>query len=921
MSLSAGTILGPYTIIAPIGAGGMGEVYRARDARIGRDVAIKVLPDSISQDPERLKRFEQEAKSAGMLNHPNLLTIFDVGGSGDAPYMVSELLEGETLRDRLDKGAIPYRKVVDYGLQIAHGLAAAHEKGLVHRDLKPENVFITEEGRVKILDFGLAKLSPQMAPQNPGMTEPGMVLGTVGYMSPEQVRGEPLDQRSDIFSFGAILYEMLAGGRAFRRDSSIETLSAILREEPVDLVEINANVSPALERVVRRCLEKSKQQRFQSARDLAFHLESLPTVTSGQSQPSPPPAPVPFSRGETPPSIGGSRDAATALLKTPPGQPSLRQPAMRNPSMATPASSVTSAAPRPVPQKTSATQRTVIPQKPVRKTSSPALALVAAVLFTIAGLAGGYFASNYFQHSSVATYQRLTFRRGEIYAARFAPDGDTIVYTASWENHPAELFLMRRQSPESRPFGLVGADIASISKNGDMALLLKKERLSGQGTLAQAPLVGGTPRQLMENVLFADWGPDGQSLAVVHQVGRNYRIEYPIGKVLYETGHPLQGLRVSRDGRIAFIELDRGEFNIVMIEKGDMELLARGWSHGINGLAWSPNGKEVWFTGSDSGSSPLSLFAVSPGGKPRLMSRMAGSLRLQDLTPDGRLLVTHNSWRSALMCLTPGDTAERDLSWFDWSIATDISRDGKTILFSETREGGGEKNSVYLRSIDGSAAVRLGDGYSDSLSPDGKWALCHRGRTKLVLLPTGTGEARELASLDSVEQGAMFFPDGHNILLAGARKSQDYALYVENIDSGAIRPISPEGIWSSGSRQYAISPDGRLVAGMNKERRIVLYHFDGSAATVIQGVQEEEVPISFNADGTSLYVYKASEVPAKAYKVDLATGGRELWKEFAPLDPAGVYRISPILMTPDASTYVYNSLRSLSDLYTVEGLK
>lgn len=905
MPLKPGTILGPYTITAPIGAGGMGEVYRASDARIGRDVAIKVLPRSMMRDPEFLRRFEQEARSAGMLNHPNLLTIFDVSDAAGLPYIVSELLEGETLRDRLDRGSIPHRKVADYGLQLAQGLAAAHEKDLVHRDLKPENIFITNEGRVKILDFGLAKVSAQAIPAaSGGLTEPGMVLGTVGYMSPEQVRGEPLDPRSDIFTLGAILYEMLSGGRAFKRESSIETLSAILREDPIDLIEINANVPPALERVVRRCLEKNKSQRFQSSRDLAFHLESLPAVTgSPGASKALTSAPNPFSREMPATGLSSIRDAATALLKTPSH------------------SGLSSMPPRPVPQRISPTSRVPIPQRPVKKGPSTKLVVLALLLFTAAGLVGGYFLSRYFQLPTVASYQRLTFRRGEIYSARLAPDGDTIVYTASWENHPAELFLMRRQSPESRPFGLVGADIAAISRNGDMALLLKKARLSGPGTLAQAPLVGGTPRQLLENVLYADWSPDGQSLAVVHQVGRNFRIEYPIGKVLYETSHALLGLRVSKDGRIAFIEADRGEFNIVMIEKGQLELLARGWTHGINGLAWSRDGKEVWFTGSDSGSTPLSLFAISPGGTPRLLNRMAGSLRLQDLTPDGRLLVTHNTWRSALMCLAPGDAIERDLSWLDWSIATDLSRDGKSLLFSETREGGGAFSSVYLRNLDGSAPVRLGDGYSDALSPDGKWALCHRGRTKMVLLPTGTGEARELKTLDSVEQGAMFFPDGKNILIAGAKKKGDYGLYVQSIDGGEPRLISPEGIWSSGARQYAISPNGLLVAGMSRDRKLVLYPLQRGAAVPVAGVLEEEIPITFTPEGGAIYVYNASQIPARVFRVDLATGARELWKEFAPPDPAGVYKISPILMTPDASTYAYNSLRSMSDLYSIDNLK
>src|SRR5258706_2340184 len=282
MPLTPDSMLGPYRIAGVVGEGGMGVVYRAKDTRLGRDVAIKVLTHVATEDQERLVRFEQEARATGILNHPNLLTIYDVGHEGGAPYIVSELLEGETLRDRLGRGALPPRRAIDAALQVAQGLAAAHDKGIIHRDLKPENIFLTRDGRAKILDFGIAKLT---APTGEGAfqsaaTEPGMVLGTVGYMSPEQVRGEQVDTRSDIFAFGAILYEMLSGTRAFKRDSSIETLSAILKEEPEDLSEKLPNVPPALERLVRRCLEKQRDLRFQSARDLAFNLEMMSSVSS-----------------------------------------------------------------------------------------------------------------------------------------------------------------------------------------------------------------------------------------------------------------------------------------------------------------------------------------------------------------------------------------------------------------------------------------------------------------------------------------------------------------------------------------------------------------------------------------------------------------------------------------------------------------
>jgi serine/threonine protein kinase len=284
MALAAGTKLGPYEIVASLGAGGMGEVYRARDPRLGREVAIKVLPSYFCRDVDRLRRFEQEARAAGSLNHPNVLAVYDVGTHEGAPYLVTELLEGSTLRDRMAGGAMPLRKATEYAAQVAHGLAAAHDKGIVHRDLKPENIFVCRDGRTKILDFGLAKLTAPEAGDATAtnldlrdQTSEGVVLGSVGYMSPEQVRGEKADERSDVFSFGAVLYEMLSGQRAFAGGSSADRASAILKEDPPDLRATGRNIPPAIERIVRHCLEKSPDERFQSARDLGFHLETVLT--------------------------------------------------------------------------------------------------------------------------------------------------------------------------------------------------------------------------------------------------------------------------------------------------------------------------------------------------------------------------------------------------------------------------------------------------------------------------------------------------------------------------------------------------------------------------------------------------------------------------------------------------------------------
>jgi len=892
------TLLGPYRIATIIGEGGMGSVYRAQDTRLGRDVAIKILTNVTLSDRERLVRFEQEARATGMLNHPNLLTIYDVGNSDGTPYLVSELLQGETLRDRLNKSPIPPRKTVEIALAIAAGLGAAHEKGIVHRDLKPENIFLTKEGRVKILDFGIAKLSAGAGSDGPtfkqAATEPGMVLGTVGYMSPEQVRGEAIDARSDIFALGAIMYEMLTGKRAFKHDSAIETLSAILKEDPQDMADLT-NVPPALDRVVRRCLEKDRDQRFQSARDLAFNLETLTNFSSGAGAGTLSGVPNPAMRTQT------------------------RMPTVRTP---VPTSAQPAVAPSPTSSMTEMRTRTAM-YKAKHRTSKILLALLYIV--SIAGAAvGGWKVKQRLidADKTEVTFRRLTFRRGEVRNARFSPDGDTIVYSAVWDGRPSEIFVASRQSPEARPLGITDADILAISKSTELAILLRRDRLTGLGTLARVPFAGGMPREVADNVQEADWTPDGAQLAAIRVVNGKFRIEYPIGTVKYETPHDLRALRVAPDGsHVAFIEPHDGAYDVVtMAAGGKPDPIARGWSHGANGLAWSADSKQLWLTGTDS-EAPPALYAVPLEGDPHVVSRLTGSMKLFDISSAGRVLMTNGTWRAGLFCKGATDANERDMSWLDWSILADLSDDGRNILFNETREGGGTKSAVYLRKLDAPAPVHIGDGYGDALSPNGNWIVAHVG-PKLMLLPTGAGEARELKIPGSFDLGAAWLPDSKRVIIGGVLPKQNYRLLlIDTLDETAT-PLSPENIWTNTQRPFAVSADGRLVAGMTADQMIVLYPVDGGGTpAAVPGVEKGEVPVSWTPDGTAIYVYRPTALPARVYKVTIATGARELWKEFTPGDPAGVYKIAPVLMTRDATSYAYNALRTTSDLYVAEGLK
>jgi Tol biopolymer transport system component len=858
MTLSAGVRLGPYEILAPLGAGGMGEVYRARDSRLGRDVAVKVLPASFSQDADRLRRFEQEARAAGVLNHPNITAVYDIGTHEGAPYVVSELLEGETLRGRLVGGVLSQRKAIDYALQIAHGLAAAHGKGIVHRDLKPENLFVTKDGRVKILDFGLAKLvhSEEKGvqtglPTATAGTEPGVVLGTIGYMSPEQVRGQPADVRSDIFSFGAIFYEMLTGQRAFTGVSAADTMSAILLKEPPDLSITNEDISPGLERIVRHCLEKNPEERFHSAHDLAFDLEALSGV-----------------------STSSGRAAAYS------------------------------------------------PARPKRRIG---LVLAGAALVA-ATVAAAYVAGLKKGVRPPPSFQQLTFRRGRITAARFAPDGQSFVYSAEWEGSPAQLFSGRPGTPESLSLPVPAATLFGVSSSGEIAMQLAARFLRGftwSGTLARAPLAGGAPREVLEAVHWADWSPDGKSFAVVRDSGGKNRLEFPVGKPLYETGGYVSHPRVSpRGDLVAFLDHpqrgDDGGSVAVVDLAGKKKALSGGWAT-ESGLAWDPRGEEVWFTATRAGGA-RSLHAVDLSGRERLLARGTGAFTLQDVARDGRVLLAHDTSRLGILALAPGEAKERDLSWLDWSLVRDLSADGKTVLFDESGEGAGAGYAVYLRRTDGSPAVRLGEGGAMALSRDGKWviSLSRSSPAQLVLLPTGSGESRRVTN-DSINHvNAAFLPDGKGILFAGNEPGSGGRLYVQNLEGGKPRAISPEGVEGF---PLAISPDGRRVAAIGREGETWLFPLEGGQPERVPGLEVGEGPICWGRDGRSLYISSGRAVPMRLFRLDLATGRRDPWKEISPADTGGLVGVFGLRAAPEADAYAYSYGRILSDLYLVGGIR
>jgi WD40 repeat protein len=857
---SAGASFGPYTILGSIGSGGMGEVFRARDSRLDRDVAIKVLPAQLSSDPERLRRFEQEARAAAALNHPNLLAIFDIGTQPNgSPYIVSELLEGETLRQRLRSGAIPLRKAAEYASQIAHGMAAAHSKGIVHRDLKPENIYVTKDGRAKILDFGLAKLTQKtsdgnqtFAPTQSGTT-PGMVIGTVGYMSPEQVRGQEADHRSDIFSFGAILYEMLSGKRAFHGNTTADTISAILKEDPPELSETNRSVPPALERVVRHCLEKNPEERFQSARDIAFDLESLSGVSSAVT-------------GTIVAALGGAarRRRRFAIAGT------------------------------------------------------IALAVVAAASFFTGGAlvpaATPVVQQLTFRNGNVGSGRFDRDGHNAYFSAAWASNPEELF---SLQPPPqAAASSLSDQVPPMQTLGIRQARILSVGPSSEMLVLTDIRRVVGNvtiaGTLAEVDSSGGAPHPLLDNVSAADYAPDGKSMAVVRVLpGNAYQLEYPSGTPLYRAPGYLDNVRFSRDGkRIAFLDHpvqgdDRGAVATVDLKGRYTKLTADLPT--LSGMAWAPHG-DVWF------GVRRALLAVSgEGGTMRVLMHPPRPIDLLDVSSTGRALVNFHTQFIGMMALPPGATEERDISWLDYPVPRSISDDGKRVLFTEQGAG---NYSTYLGFTDGSPAIRLGSGDANSLSPDGQWAVALdlAVAPQVLLLPTGAGSPRRLTHDKLSHQFCTWFPDGNRLACIAVAKGEAVRTYAIDVATGNTTPITPPGMVGLG-----VSPDGRYLGVASREPR--LWDLQNQKLIPIKGLQDHEDIVAWGKNDQLLTTQREGS-GIHVSSINPFTGEHKRLRELSSTAVTGFSAVfsGSMAITPDAKSYVYRYALQFGDLAAVSGL-
>jgi len=852
--LEPGQSLVHFRLVDKIGQGGMGEVWRAVDTTLDREVAIKVLPAALSADRERRARFEREAKLLASLNHPNIAAIY---GFPDAEvrFLAMELVRGEDLAEILARGPMPTDAAIDAAKQVASALEAAHDSGVIHRDLKPANVKRTPEGRIKVLDFGLAKAlmpaagnSGQSATVASAGSVDGLILGTASYMSPEQARGQTVDRRTDLWAFGCLVYEMLSGAKAFDGATITDVLAAVVTGEP-DWEKLPPGTPASVRRLLRRCLEKDVRKRLRDAGDAALLLED------------------------------GKEDATPA--------PVARVPSARSPVLA-------------------------------------ALALAAMVALAAGGWWLGRRGSTAAAASNVS-FHRLTFSRGMMRSARFAPDGQTIVYSAAWGGPPIKLYLARIESPEATPIAIPPGELLSISKTGELAVALGFEYAGwmGDGTLSRTSLLGGSPREILEHVRVADWSPAGSELAIVRRVDGFDQLEYPVGKVLYKTAGYIGAIRIARDGeRIAF-----ADHPVYSDDRGDLAVIDRSakkqtlWADfaSIHGVTWKPGGNEIWFSGTE-GDTGSGVYASDLAGNRRVVYSSASPIELLDIAPDGRvLLASHTNERQA-QALLAGFTQPRNLIVpAQSSMARAIAPSGRAILVASHL---GKEYETFLVRSDRPGAVRLSAGDGVSISPDGSLALVLSADSKtLRLCPLGIGEIRTIPNPNRIgyESLPAWLPDGKRFVVAGRHGTEESRAYVVDAASGSAKPFSAPRVFWNDFGQPPVSPDGKFAVFRDKDGKALRWPVDGGAPLPILGIDAGDLPLAWTDDGAALYV-GGSSIPIQISRLDFASGRRTPWKTIAPDDASGL-RYVVATITPDGKYWALSVAKLLTDLYLVDGFR
>ena len=863
--LSPGQSLGVYKILSMLGKGGMGEVYLAQDTRLKRSVAIKVLPLHFSGNQEMRLRFEREARAIASLSNPNICAIHDVGQHNGLEYLVMEFIEGKTLSTLLQKGVLPAKLLLDLAVGITNGLAAAHRAGIIHRDLKPGNIMVTSDGHVKILDFGLAKLVNHSSDSGGLETQSTPITGT-GMIQ------------------GTVPYMSpeQASGTAIDFHSDQFSFGIILYEMATG---------------------KRPFARNTAAETLAAIITDEPASISTLNPRLPPPlrwvihrclAKEPHQRFDSTLDLYNQlRDIKDYQLEASHSEPA-----------------------RDVEIKAS--------KKRLVWAAVPLLIAAFSFVFLMTGRREGWWTEK--QQQALPLFQQLTFQRGEVRSAKFTPDGNTILYSAVFHDQPLQVYSMRPESPESQPSPLTPGDILSISRNGQVALGVDGFWLDHDPyTLSLAPLAGGALRHLFENVASADWSPDGKNLAVIRRIKGKTRVEFPVGRIVYETKNRIRLLRVSSNSDVAFCEeADSSKWTIHIVDgQGSRKSFQANANHG---LAWSPDGTKVWFMTPEEGTqevpaqSSTLVSSLTTSGKLQTITRLPGGYYLFDISADGDVLAMHLSEVSEVRGVAPGETVERDFSYLDKSTPWGISSDGRALLINEWGTAGGESGLIYVRKTNTATPIAIGSGLGCAISPDGKWVLAlEKGNMVLHSVEPGESQVLDPGFIEEHKYWASFVPDGKSIILNGSEKGKGPRCYIQDLRGGKPKPVTPEGVLLP-QAAAPVSPDGSRLIAIGSDNEFYFYPIEGEGEIRrVPGLTTIDRFHRWTDDGQSVFV-SSQELPGTIYRVDVSSGRRELWKQIIPPERASNSAIH-IQLSADGKSYYYRASRLFSELYLIRNLK